>query len=171
MLVLAWSRTYDLNYIILRPTNNYGIGQYPEKLIPVSVKLLQRNKKIKLHDAGEPVRNWLHAEDTASAVIQIIESGKTNEIFNVSGGFEQKNYETVRKIIECYCGLYEGWESLLDLEHVRLGQDIRYSLNDDKLRSLNWKPAKVFDEEIVKIVEYYKKNGYSKYKGGCFSKK
>ena len=59
MLIFAWARTYDLEYLILRPTNNYGKGQYPEKLIPVSVKLLHRGKKIRLHDEGEPVRNWL----------------------------------------------------------------------------------------------------------------
>ena len=91
MLVLAWARTYDMQYVILRPTNNYGIGQYPEKLIPICVKHLERGKQIRLHDAGEPIRNWLHSDDTASAVVRIIESGKTNEIYNVAGGFEQKN--------------------------------------------------------------------------------
>ena len=47
MLILAWARTYGVNYNILRPTNNYGIGQYPEKLIPLSVKNLMRGKKIR----------------------------------------------------------------------------------------------------------------------------
>tara|TARA_Y100000593_G_C4313124_1_gene339389 strand:- start:1478 stop:2140 length:663 start_codon:yes stop_codon:yes gene_type:complete len=65
MLVIAWARTYNIKYNIIRPTNNYGIGQYPEKLIPLSIKNLQRGKKIRLHDGGTPVRNWLHAADTA----------------------------------------------------------------------------------------------------------
>ena len=142
MLVKAWSRTYGLEYIILRPTNNYGSYQYPEKLIPLSVKLLQRGKKIRLHDEGLPTRNWLHAEDTANAVISIINSGKTNEIYNVAGGFEQENRETVRKVIE-------------DLGFKRKGQDVRYALNDDKLRTLGWKPQKVFNEEIQKVVQFY----------------
>ena len=90
MLIFAWARTYGIKYLIVRPTNNYGIGQYPEKLIPVSVKMLQRDKKIRLHDEGEPIRNWLHADDTAAAVIKIIESGNINEIYNIAGGFEQK---------------------------------------------------------------------------------
>ena len=110
MLVLAWARTYDLEYVILRPTNNYGIGQYPEKLIPLSVKNLRRNKKIRLHNAGTPVRNWLHADDTAEAVMSIIDSGNVNEIYNVAGGFEQKNIDTVMKVIDSYHESDYNWE-------------------------------------------------------------
>ena len=158
MFILAWARTYGINYLILRPTNNYGVGQYPEKLIPISVKHLQRGKKIRLHDEGEPIRNWLHADDTAKAVIAIIESGKTNEIYNVAGGFEQKNIETARKIIECFHGTDTNYMDSLDLGFKRPGQDVRYALNDDKLRSLGWKPERQFDKELPGIVKYYKKN-------------
>ena len=158
MLILAWSRTYDLKYIILRPTNNYGIGQYPEKLIPVSVKLLMRGKKIKLHNEGLPVRNWLHAHDTAAAVIKIIESGKENEIYNVAGTFEKKNIETVTKTCEAYFGEKRDLSPYLDLSYVREGQDVRYALNDEKLRALGWASQKDFNKEIQHIVEYYKTN-------------
>ncbi len=158
MLILAWARTYGINYLILRPTNNYGIGQYPEKLIPVTVKLLNRGKKIKLHDKGEPIRNWLHADDTASAVVTLINSGTYNEIYNVAGGFEQKNIVTVAKILKKYFGRERKLDRFLDLTHVREGQDIRYALNDDKLRSLGWEPNKIFDVEIGSIVQYYKHN-------------
>ena len=161
MLILAWARTYGINYLILRPTNNYGIGQYPEKLIPVAVKLLMRNKKIKLHNKGEPIRNWLHSDDTASAVVALIESGVKNEIYNVAGGFEQKNIDTVTKILKCYfqkSKQHNDWSKHLDLSYVREGQDVRYALNDDKLRALGWAPKKQFDQEIGSIVEYYKNN-------------
>ena len=158
MLVFAWARTYGINYLILRPTNNYGIGQYPEKLIPVTVKLLTREKKIKLHDKGAPIRNWLHSDDTAAAVIAIIESGVTNEIFNVAGGFEQKNIDTVSKICECYFEEKRDLTPYLNLSFVREGQDVRYALNDDKLRSLGWKTQRVFDDEINDIVNHYKHN-------------
>ena len=158
MLILAWARTYGVNYLILRPTNNYGVGQYPEKLIPITVKHLMRGKKIRLHDKGEPTRNWLHSADTAAAVITIIESGVTNEIFNVAGGFEQKNIDTVNKVLECYFGERRDWTQFLNLEHTREGQDVRYALNDDKLRALGWEPKKNFNEEIQEIVEYYKCN-------------
>ena len=155
MLVLAWARTYGVKYVILRPTNNYGIGQYPEKLIPLSVKLLMRGKKIRLHDEGTPIRNWLHSHDTATAVTSIIESGVTNEIFNVAGGFEQKNADTVKKIINCYYNTDKNWLDYVDLSFKRPGQDVRYALSDEKLRSLGWAPQKNFDDEITHIVSYY----------------
>jgi len=156
MLIVAWARTYSLEYIILRPTNNYGVGQYPEKLIPAAVKLLRRQKEIRLHDAGEPTRNWLHSADTATAVITIIESGKTNEVYNVAGGFEQQNKEVVKKIIQSYYGDLRDYLPYVDLDHKREGQDIRYALNDQKLRGLGWEPVKVFDKEIDAIVKHYK---------------
>ena len=105
---------------------------------------------------GEPVRNWLHADDTAEAVMAIIESGRTNEIFNVAGGFEQKNVDTIKKIIKEYYQTSENWAKHVDLSYNRVGQDVRYALNDDKLRSLGWEPNKNFDDEIKDIVEHYR---------------
>jgi len=157
MLVIAWARTYGIRYNIIRPTNNYGIGQYPEKLIPLSIKNLQRDKKIRLHDGGAPVRNWLHAADTASAVIAIIENGEIGEIYNVAGGFEQKNIETVLKIISNFYDDKEyTWNDYVDFSYSREGQDVRYALDDSKLRAIGWEPIKNFDDEIIKIVKHYK---------------
>lgn len=102
MLILAWARTYNINYVIVRPTNNYGVGQYIEKLIPKTCKFLQLNRKIPLHNEGKPVRNWLHAEDTAKAILKIIEVDAKNEIYNISGNFEQSNLNTVKDILEVY---------------------------------------------------------------------
>lgn len=156
-LVLAWARTYNLPYVIVRPTNNYGIGQYVEKLIPKSVKFLSLDKKIPLHNGGTPVRNWLHADDTAEAVMVIIDNKVQNEIYNICGGFEQSNLETVKKIINLTLP-NENIDDHLDLHIVRVGQDIRYALDDSKLRALGWSPKKIFDQELPKIVEYYKNN-------------
>ena len=160
MLIFAWARTYDLKYIILRPTNNYGIGQYPEKLIPVTVKHLQRGKRVRLHDKGEPIRNWLHADDTANAVLTIIEAGPFNQIYNVAGGFEQKNIDTFKEIFKCYFeeDTMLKWKDYVNLDFLRPGQDVRYALNDDKLRQLGWAPKKNFNKEIKKIVDHYKHN-------------
>lgn len=155
-LILAWSRTYDLPYVIIRPTNNYGIGQYVEKLIPKSIKYLGLGKKIPLHNEGTPVRNWLHAYDTAQAVITIINSGVKNEIFNVCGGYEQTNLETVKKIITLYYNNSYKIEDYIDFSLKRVGQDLRYALNDNKLRALGWKPQMSFDKELSNIVTYYK---------------
>tara|TARA_B100001123_G_scaffold448651_1_gene610737 strand:+ start:2165 stop:3115 length:951 start_codon:yes stop_codon:yes gene_type:complete len=158
MLVLAWARTYKVEYIILRPTNNYGIGQYPEKLIPLSVKNLMRNKNIRLHDGGTPIRNWLHADDTAEAVLSIIDADVVNEIYNVAGGFEQPNIDTVTKVMDCFFDEEYELKNHVDFSYSRVGQDVRYALNDDKLRSLGWRPQKIFDDEIGAIVQYYKNN-------------
>ena len=168
-LITAWGRTYNLPYVIIRPTNNYGIGQYVEKLVPKSVKYLTLDKRIPLHNDGTPIRNWLHASDTAEAVIKIIEHGVKNEIYNICGGYEQSNFDTVSKIINLYYPkddkleedfphYNQGIEQHLDLSYSRQGQDVRYALNDDKLKSLGWEPKAVFDEELPAIVEYYKEN-------------
>tara|TARA_R110001592_G_scaffold181613_2_gene424414 strand:- start:330 stop:1280 length:951 start_codon:yes stop_codon:yes gene_type:complete len=157
MLVLAWARTYDLSYVIVRPANNYGIGQYPEKLIPLTVKNLNRGRKTFLHNKGEPYRCWLHADDTAEAVMKIIESGKLNEIYNISGHEEQRNIDTVKNIIKCYGYDVGELDKYVDLSYSRQGQDVRYSVNDRKLQSLGWLTKKKFDKEIISIVKYYKK--------------
>ena len=158
LLITAWARTYGINYVILRPTNNYGIGQYPEKLIPLAVKNFNRGKKVRLHNNGTPVRNWLHAADTAGAVLSIIDSGATDEVYNIAGGFEQTNMATVKKIIEEYYNVSDEWQQYVDFSYSREGQDIRYALDDTKLRKLGWTPVKNFDDEIGPIVEYYKNN-------------
>jgi len=154
-LVLAWARTYNLPYIIVRPTNNYGIGQYVEKLVPKACKYLGLGKKIPLHNNGTPIRNWLHAHDTANAIISIIESKVSNEIYNIAGGFEQTNIVTVEKIIKEYFGEVNP-SAYTDTSFDRKGQDVRYALNDNKLRSLGWVPIKTFDTELSNIVNYYK---------------
>jgi dTDP-glucose 4,6-dehydratase len=155
MLVLAWGRTYKLPYVIVRPTNNYGMGQYVEKLIPKTCKYLELNRKIPLHNNGTPIRNWLHAHDTARAIITIIEKGVENEIYNIAGGFEQSNYDTVKKVITEYNG-DSNIEKYLDLSYSRIGQDVRYALDDSKLKSLGWKPVVSFDETLPLIVDYYR---------------
>ena len=156
MLVMAWGRTYNLPYIIVRPTNNYGIGQYVEKLIPKVCKYLKLGKKIPLHNNGTPIRNWLHAQDTADAIITIVESGVKNEIYNICGGFEQNNLETVKKICILNNKNIEELDKYVDFSCVRPGQDVRYALDDSKLKKLGWESKKQFDDELITIIEYYK---------------
>jgi dTDP-glucose 4,6-dehydratase len=156
MLILAWARTFDLPYIIVRPTNNYGIGQYVEKLIPKTCKYLTVGRQVDLHDGGLPVRTWLHAEDTARAVLSIIDAGVKNEIYNISGNLEITNLNVVQKIIREFNGDKDCSKYLKDM--VRQGQDQRYSIDDSKLKSLGWSPTAKFDTELAKIVKYYKEN-------------
>ena len=156
MLILAWNRTYKIPYVIVRPTNNYGERQYVEKLIPKICKYLQIGKIIPLHNKGTAIRNWLHAQDTANAVLKIIETNQKNEIFNICGGFEQANYETACKVMKEFDSNLIVDEHL-DFSYSRPGEDMRYSLNDDKIRELGWKPSKVFDDELKTIVNFYRK--------------
>lgn len=159
MLVLAWARTYGIRYVIVRPTNNYGIGQYVEKLIPKSIKYLRLGKKIDLHDRGEPRRTWLHADDTARAVLTVIQAGVTNEIYNISGNAEMPNREVIRKILsQCVGhGAQDHWEQYIT-DSQRQGQDVRYAIDDSKLKALGWLPQADFDKELEKVVQYYTEN-------------
>lgn len=163
MLILAWARTFKVPYIIVRPTNNYGIGQYVEKLIPKTCKMLKLGKKIPLHNGGHPKRVWLHAGDTANAVLTLIDNGVQNQIYNIGGDTELENLQVITKILNCYGGwggLYDDrkMEDFCDFSYTRDGQDVRYSLDDSKLRALGWKNNCHFDIELPGIVEYYKKN-------------
>lgn len=157
MLILAWSRTYSIPYVIVRPTNNYGINQYVEKLIPKTIKYLKIGRKIPLHAEGTPIRNWLHASDTANAVIRIIESESTNQIYNISGGLEKRNIEVVTQIIHEMFGNVDI-NQYIDFTTKRPGVDVRYSIDDSKLRSLDWSPVADFNSELKKIIKHYSTN-------------
>lgn len=156
MLILAWARTYNIPYVIVRPTNNYGIGQYVEKLIPKSVKYITLGRKIDLHDKGTPRRTWLHVSDTAEAIMTIIASDVKNEIFNISGNHEDSNLNVVRRILHYYYGNPDHTNYITDL--VRQGQDVRYAIDDSKLKALGWEPRAQFDTALEEIVNYYKNN-------------
>ena len=156
MLIMAWGRSYKLPYVIVRPTNNYGIGQYVEKLIPKTCKFLTVGKKIDLHNNGTPVRTWLHASDTAQAIITIIEAGVINEIYNISGPYQTENINVVEKIIKLYKLSGNTEDYITHME--RQGQDVRYSIDDSKLRALGWEPKAEFDHELNIIIKYYKNN-------------
>ncbi len=157
MLVSAWARTHGIPWVIVRPTNNYGIGQYVEKLIPKAVKSLTIGRRIPLHENGTPRRTWLHVSDTARAITTIIESGVTGEIFNISGNYETDNMTIARKIIELHTETTD-YDKHLDLTWSRPGQDVRYSIDDSKLQKLGWRAEANFYNELEKIVEYYQKN-------------
>lgn len=156
MLIQAWNRTYDIPYIIVRPTNNYGKRQHPEKLIPKACKCLNLHKKIPLHDYGKPIRTWLHVEDTVNAIMRIIDYGKINNIYNISGNYQDSNFFVVSKILAFYFSHNVDIKDYID-NFSRVGQDVRYSLDDSKLQNIGWKPSAKFDDKLKEIVKYYKK--------------
>ena len=113
-------------------------------------------RKIPLHNNGTPIRNWLHADDTARAVVTVINSGTTNEIYNISGNAEMPNREVIQKILKYYKGAdaAEHWEDYI-FESSRVGQDVRYAIDDSKLKALGWQPQAEFDKALEEIVKYY----------------
>lgn len=156
MLILAWARTFKVPYIIVRPTNNYGIGQYAEKLIPKSCKYLMLGRKIDVHDRGMPWRTWLHVTDTAEAIITVIESGVKNEIYNINGNYECQNIEVIKRII-LWMNADPDYEKYLT-HFTRHGHDVRYALDDSKIKALGWQPKAVFDDELKKIIQHSKEH-------------
>lgn len=156
MLIVGWHRTHGVPFLIVRPTNNYGVGQYPEKLIPKAIKYVSLKKKIPLHGDGTYVRNWLHVDDTVSAIFHLLEHGQRNRIYNISGNYEASNRDVIEKVLRCYFKKPVDLQEYVQFNYVRMGEDVRYSLDDSALRALGWKNAREFDTEIPAIVEYYR---------------
>jgi dTDP-glucose 4,6-dehydratase len=149
MLVKSWGRTYDMTWNIVRPANNYGLHQYPEKLIPKSSWRMKRGLPATLHGDGSYIRSWLHAEDTVEAILTVIDKGERNTIYNVGSNVELRNIEVLRAIAKIIDVPEDrAWVSVPD----RSGQDVRYSLDDSRLKGLGWRPKRNFQEELARIV-------------------
>jgi len=148
MLLIGWARTYGIRYNIVRMTNNYGQNQYPEKLIPKSAWRMRRGLPALMHGDGSYFRSWLHVEDSVEAITTIMEKGETNAIYNVHGNCELRNIEVLKKLASAL-DVPEN-EAFLSIPN-RVGQDVRYSLDDSKVRALGWMPRRNFDEELKKI--------------------
>lgn len=148
MLVIGWARTYGIRYNIVRMTNNYGSNQYHEKLIPKSAWRMRRGLPALMHGDGSYVRSWLHVEDSVDAILTIMERGEHNTIYNVHGDLELPNIEVLKRLARIY-GIPE--EKAFIAVPNRVGQDVRYSLDDSPLRALGWQPKRDFDTELAKI--------------------
>ena len=158
MLIQSWHRTFNVPYVILRPSNNYGIGQYVEKFIPKACKYLHLGKRVPMHERGTPIRTWLHAQDTADAVMLLITKDILNETFNISSTYSDTNLNVFKQILSCYNLNAKKYKDYVDFDVKRSGQDVRYSIDDNKLRALGWSNQKNFAEELPAIVSYYKWN-------------
>jgi dTDP-glucose 4,6-dehydratase len=146
MLVTSWGRTYELEWNIVRPANNYGLHQYPEKLIPKSISRLQ---PAIMHGDGSYVRSWLHVEDAVDAIFSVIDRGERNSVYNAGSETELKNIDVLRSIAKLLkVPEDEAWVAVED----RSGQDVRYSLDDTRLRGLGWRPGRDFMTELENIV-------------------
>ena len=155
MLGRAYHRTYEVPVITVRPSNNYGPWQYPEKLIPVVIWKALHNKKVPVYARGENIREWLFVADCTDAVFEIVTNGKPGEVYNVGSGEERRNIDVVKMILQILGKSVDQIEFVKD----RLGHDFRYSLNSHKIREeIGWKAKVLFDEGIEKTVAWYVDN-------------
>jgi len=159
MLVRAYHRTYGLPVIIVRPCNNYGPWQFPEKLIPVVIKQALNNKKVPVYAKGRNVREWLYVTDCCEAIWLVLKRGKIGEAYNIGSGQERRNIDTVKAILS----LLSKPQSLIEFVKDRPGHDIRYSLESSKIKKeLGWTAKTKFSRGIKNTVEWYKKDLFSK---------
>lgn len=155
MLGRAYFRTYGLPVITVRPSNNYGPWQYPEKLIPIVILKALKDEPIPVYGQGLNVREWLFVEDCVEAIFTLIEKGKIGQIYNIGSSEERRNIDVVKTILK----LLNKPESLISFVKDRKGHDFRYSLNFDKIvKETGWKPKVCFEEGIKITVDWYLKN-------------
>lgn len=140
LLVQSWGHTYGVSASIIRPSNCYGPGQYPEKLIPKAVRCLSLGRSIPVHSNGSQTRQWLHVEDCASAILTVLDKGQDQTIYNVPGNTETAVKEIVREIVHAF---HDGfppipWAEYVSFSHTRPGMDTRYAVDGEALAALGW---------------------------------
>ena len=162
-LVMAFYHTYNLPVVISNCSNNYGPNHFPEKLIPLSINNILKNKPLPIYGKGENVRDWLYVIDHASAIDTILHKGKIGETYNIGGHNEWTNIDLIRllcKIMDDKLGREKGTnEKLILFVTDRAGHDLRYAIDTTKLKEeLGWMPSLQFEEGLSKTVDWYLEN-------------
>ena len=153
LIVRSFMKTYRFPAIITRSSNNFGERQYPEKLIPLFIKLALADEKLPLYGDGLQKRDWIYVLDNARAIEKALIYGRPGEIYNIGTGQRRTNIDVITMILKSL----GKPESLIDHVHDRLAHDFRYAIDTDKIRGLGWLPEHDFEEELLKTVEWYKK--------------
>lgn len=161
-LVRAWGETYGLPVILTNCSNNYGPYHFPEKLIPVIILRALAGEPIPVYGEGRNVRDWLHVEDHAEALLLALDKGRLGETYNIGGNVEAQNIEIVRKI----CAILDRkrpagapHDRLIEFVTDRPGHDFRYAIDASKIRDeLGWRPSVTLDEGLERTVDWYLAN-------------
>ncbi len=158
--VRAFHDTYGLPTLVTNCSNNYGPGQFPEKLIPLVVNNIRSGRLLPIYGRGEQVRDWLHVEDHVRAIDLIFRRGAVGATYNIGAGNEWRNIDLVRLLIRTtdrLLGNPEGYsERLITYVTDRAGHDMRYAIDASKLRrDLGWEPLVSFEEGIEACVKWY----------------
>ena len=155
LLVSAYERTYGINSITTRCTNNFGPHQFPEKLVPKTIIRLIKNLKVPLYGDGSQIRSWIYVSDHVSAIESIISKGQSGHVYNITAYEEITNLTIVKKILE----ILGKSENMIEYVNDRPGHDKRYSIDCSKIEnSLGWKPKYEFDDALKETVSWYVKN-------------
>ena len=155
LAALAYQRTYGLNVMVTRCSNNYGPRQFPEKLIPLFVTNLFDGEAVPLYGDGLHVRDWLFVDDHCQGILRVLEDGRAGEIYNIGGGTELSNIEITRLLLDL-CG---ADESLIEPAEDRRGHDRRYSVDWSKIqKELGYRPETDFEDGLARTVKWYREN-------------
>lgn len=161
--VRAYHDTYGMPTIVTNCSNNYGPYQFPEKLIPLFINNILKERNLPVYGKGENVRDWLFVEDHARAIDLIFHRGKPGDTYNIGGFNEWKNIDLIKvliKTVDRLTGKPEGTsDHLITYVTDRLGHDMRYAIDSRKLqKELGWEPSLQFEEGIEKTVKWYLDN-------------
>jgi len=151
LLAQAYYRTYGVPVIVVRPSNNFGPYQHPEKFIPKIIIRAMYDMPVPVYGDGGQVRDWLFVEDFCEALNLIVNKGVSGEVYNVPGFNERRNVEVVTAIL----GLMGKSRSLVRFVEDRPSHDRRYSMVGDKVCSLGWRPRTGWLDGLRKTVEWY----------------
>lgn len=154
-LVRAYYNTYKLPVTISNCSNNYGINQHPEKLIPKTILNAYLDENIPVYGNGKQIRDWIFVEDHCSAIELIIQKGVYGETYLVGENGEKRNIEVIRTILKTM----KKPDSLIKFVEDRPGHDVRYAIDSRKIqKELKWKPKFSFEKGIKITIEHYLKN-------------
>ena len=159
LLVNSYVKTYDLDCVITRCTNNYGPRQFYEKLIPKTIFLANHDKKIPIYGTGKNIRDWIFVDDHCEAVYNVLLNGKSGESYNISSNNELDNITIVKTILE----IMDKSDDLIEFVDDRPGHDLRYSLDSSKIRHfLKWNDKIAFDDGIRMTIDSILKQSRAK---------
>jgi dTDP-glucose 4,6-dehydratase len=151
-LAHAYNVTYGLPILILRPSNNFGPYQYPEKFIPLFTTNALEDQVLPLYGEGTNVRDWLYVEDHCWAIELVIRKGNIGEVYNVGANCEVQNIAVAYRILETL----KRPRSLIKSVPDRLGHDRRYALDCRKIHALGWEPKHSFEDALSATVTWYR---------------
>ena len=151
MLVRAWVRTYGLRATISNCSNNYGPRQHPEKFIPHTIQCILNGKRPVLYGDGRNVRDWIHVDDHAAAVWDVLTRGRIGETYLIGANCERSNLEVMRTILRAMDKPEDDFDWVKD----RPGHDRRYAIDATKIkRELGWRPVHVdFERELESLIK------------------